>query len=339
MGADPRFFERLGPLAAAELAELSGSVLVGDGDSLVADLTTPDKAGEGDAFFLTSASPPESVAGCVVICSDEAVLDKSPGLAAALIHSDPKVAFSAVGHALYRLRRHPVGEALIDSSAQVAGDAHIAPGAVIGPDVVIGSGCEIGPGAVIGPGVNVGQNSRIGARASIQCSIVGKNCEIYAGAVIGEAGFGLTPSTNGLVSLPHFGRVILEDDVVVGALCTIDRGMLDDTILRRNARLDNHCHIAHNVDVGQSVIMAAFAGVSGSVKIGAGAQFGGRVGVADHLNVGKGARLAADAAIMRDVPDEEMWAGSPAQPIRSFMRETAWIRRQVHGKPAKRAKD
>ncbi len=339
MGADPRFFERLGPQTAAFLAECAGAELLGDGATEVVDLTTPQKAGFGDAFFLTSSEPPADVSGAVAISSDGAVLTQAPGLSAALIHKDPKVAYAAVGQALYRVRRHTVSSLSVSESAEISPSSLLGPGVLIGDGAVIEDGCEIGAGATIGPGVVVGAGSRIGARASVQCTIIGKNCEIYAGAVIGEAGFGLTPGEDGLVSLPHFGRVIIEDDVVIGALCTIDRGMLDDTILRRNARIDNHCHIAHNVDVGESVIMAAFAGVSGSVKIGAGAQFGGRVGVADHLTIGKGARLAADAAIMRDVPADEMWAGSPAQPIRSFMRETAWIRRQVHGKASKRTKD
>ena len=336
MGADRRFFERLGPRTAADLAELAGADCLGDDEAMVSDLAEPALAGPGEAFFLTSETPPERATGAVVITSDAAMLDKAPGLAAAIIHPDPKIAFAAVGGALYRLRRGDSPGA--DPAATIDPSAHIGPGAVIGADAVISAGCEIGAGAVIGPGVEVGANTRIGARAVIQCALIGSDCELYAGVVIGEAGFGLTPGSNGLVSLPHFGRVLIEDDVVVGAMCTIDRGMLADTVLRRNARIDNHCHIAHNVDVGQSVVMAAFAGISGSVTIGAGAQFGGRVGVADHLAIGAGAKLAADAAVMRDVPANEMWAGSPAQPIRSFMRETAWIRRQVHGKASNRKK-
>ena len=339
MGADPRFFERLGPLTVTALADLCGARAVGDGEASVSDLTTPDKAGNGDIFFVTSASVPETASGAVVISSDPDILTKCPQLAGGLIHPEPKSAYAAIGHTLYRLRTHGDPASFIASSASIAETSYIGAGAVIGADAVVEAGAEIGPCAVIGPGVVIGEGSRIGARASIQCAIVGRNCEVYAGAVIGEAGFGLTPGQRGLISLPHFGRVIIEDDVVIGAVCTIDRGMLKDTILRQNVRLDNHCHIAHNVDVGRSVVMAAFAGVSGSVTIGDGAQFGGRVGVADHLHVGEGARLAADAAIMRDVPAGEIWAGSPAQPIRSFMRETAWIRRQLNSKPGKQKKD
>ena len=337
MGADRRFFDPLGPRSASDLADLAGAKCLGDPSAAVHELAEPALAGAGDAFFLTSETPPHDASGAVAITADPDILQKAPNVVAAIIHDDPKIAFASVGAALYRLRDFNASPDA--AAANIAKSAQIAPGAVLAQGVVIGPDCQIGAGAVIGPGVEIGAGTRIGARAVVQCALIGRGCEIYAGAVIGEAGFGLTPGADGLISLPHYGRVIIEDDVVVGALCTIDRGMLADTVLRKNARIDNHCHIAHNVDVGSSVIMAAFAGISGSVKIGEGAQFGGRVGVADHLKIGAGARLAADAAVMRDVPANEMWAGSPAQPIRSFMRETAWIRRQVHGKAANRKKE
>ena len=123
-------------------------------------------------------------------------------------------------------------------------------------------------------------------------------------------------------------RVVIEDEVTLGANVTIDRGMFADTRLKTGCRIDNLSHIAHNTVIGEYAVMAAFAGISGSVTIGRGAQLGGRVGIADHLEIGEGARLAADAAIMRSVPSGEMWAGSPAQPMREFMRETAWVRRE-----------
>ena len=182
---------------------------------------------------------------------------------------------------------------------------------------------------MIGPGVVVGARTRIGAGAVIHFAEIGAACEIAAGAVIGESGFGLAYHEGEIVSLPHVGRVVLEDAVTLGANVTVDRGMFDDTRLKAGCRIDNLCHIGHNVVVGEQAVMAAFAGVSGSVSIGAGAQFGGRVGVADHLTIGAGARLAADAAVMRDVPEGETWAGSPAQPIQRFMRETAWVRREA----------
>ncbi|MCR9128051.1 MAG: UDP-3-O-(3-hydroxymyristoyl)glucosamine N-acyltransferase [Alphaproteobacteria bacterium] len=331
MGADPRFFERLGPLGVSGLAERIGAVVQGDSAVRVTDPVEPSASGPGTLCFLakTPREPFDAEGGVVLAPSQEAAAQVR-GAAATLVSDNPKAAFARATAQLIALRRHE-GGALIDKTARIAEDAHIAPGAIIGADAQVGPRAEIGAGAVIGPGVEIGADTRIGARAAIQCALIGERCEIYAGAVLGEAGFGLAPDGDVLISIPHIGRVIVEDDVTVGANCTVDRGMLGDTRLGRSCRIDNLCHIAHNVQVGPYAVMAAFAGISGSVTVGAGAQFGGRVGVADHLVIGDGARLAADAAVMRGVPAGETWAGSPAQPIQRFMRETAWLR-QAAGK-------
>lgn len=326
MGADPRFYERLGPLTAGDLAARIGAVCDGDAGAPVHDVAAPEAVSEGALVFLTRA-PADTLAapGCVVIAPDSAA--SRINAAAVLIHASPRAAFARAAALLLRLRLHE-GAALIAPSAHIDPAARIAPGAIVGPDARIGAHALIGPGAVIGPGVTIGDHTRIGARATVLCTLVGQNCDISAGAVVGEAGFGLAYETGAIVTLPHLGRVILGDEVTIGANSTIDRGMLRDTILGKGCRIDNLCHIGHNVTVGHHAVMAAFAGVSGSVDIGPGAQFGGRVGIADHLSIGAGARLAADAAVMRDVPAGETWAGSPAQPLKSFMRETAWLRRQ-----------
>jgi UDP-3-O-[3-hydroxymyristoyl] glucosamine N-acyltransferase len=334
MGADPRFFERLGPLSASQLAEAIGAVLLGDGAVTVNDPVEPASAGSGRLCFLTKAPAERFHAhGGVVIAPSQEAAGEIEAAAAVLINANPKAAFARATALLITLRRHD-GADLIHPDAEIASDAHLAPGVIVGAGAVIGHRAQIGAGAIIGPGVVIGADTRIGSRASLQCTLVGERCEIYSGAVLGEAGFGLAPDGESLIAIPHIGRVVVEDDVTIGANCTVDRGMLGDTRLGRNCRIDNLCHIAHNVQVGPYAVMAAFAGISGSVRVGAGAQFGGRVGVADHLTVGDGARLAADAAVMRDVPAGETWAGSPAQPIQRFMRETAWLR-QASGKRRK----
>ena len=331
MGADPRFFERLGPLSASDLADAIGAVVSGDGAVSVGSGAEPAAAGGDDVCFFTKApSGPVSLNAAAAIVPDEAAGAQLSGVAAVLVCANPKAAFARAMGLLAAVRGHN-GDRLIHPDAQIAEDARIGPGAVIGQDAVIETRAEIGPRAVIGPGVVIGAHTRIGAGASVQCALIGQRCEIYAGAVLGEAGFGLAPDGEALIAIPHIGRVVVEDDVTIGANSTVDRGMLGDTRLGRNCRIDNLCHVAHNVQVGPFAVMAAFAGISGSVTVGAGAQFGGRVGVADHLTIGEGARLAADAAVMRDVPAGETWAGSPAQPIQRFMRETAWLR-QAAGK-------
>ncbi|MGX6648021.1 UDP-3-O-(3-hydroxymyristoyl)glucosamine N-acyltransferase [Maricaulaceae bacterium MS644] len=328
MGADARFFERLGPLSAGDLAALCGAELTGDAALAVHDVNTPGQAGAGELFFLArNADTSIQTPGACAIVADAATAEQLSSAGAVLIAHDPRAAFGRACAALLRARDH-VGDTFIDPSAVIHASARLAPGVVIGPDAEIGEAVEIGPGAVVGPGVVIGARSRIGPRAVVQCAVLGERVEILTGAVIGEAGFGLALDQGGLLSIPHVGRVIIENEVVIGANSTVDRGMIRDTILRKACKIDNLCHIAHNCEIGEYAVMAAFSGVSGSVHVGRGAQFGGRAGVADHLRIGDGARLAAFAGVMKDVPDGETWAGSPAQPIQRFMREIVWIRRQ-----------
>lgn len=338
MAADARFFERLGPLSAGDLAALCAAELTGDAALQVADVNTPDRAGAGELFFLAKgAAAPASATGACAIVADAQTAAALNGPAAVLIVGDPRAAFGRACAALLRVREHD-GDELVHADARIDPSARISPGAVIGQGAQIGAEARIGPGAVIGPGVVIGARSRIGARVVVGCAVVGADVEILSGAVIGEAGFGLAQDGGGLLSMPHLGAVVIEDEVVIGANSTVDRGMIRDTRLRKACKIDNLCHIAHNCDVGEYAVMAAFSGVSGSVSVGRGVQFGGRAGVADHLRIGDGARLAAFAGVMKDVPDGETWAGSPAQPIQRFMRETVWLRRQSSGKKRGEAK-
>ena len=206
------------------------------------------------------------------------------------------------------------------------------PGAVIGPGAAVGEGTIVRPNAVIGPGVQIGRNCVIGANASVHCALLGDHVTLLAGARIGETGFGVMPGPQGLEDAPHFGRVILQDRVTVGANACIDRGVFADTIIGERTKIDNLCQIAHNVVLGRSVIVAAFGGISGSVRVGDGSMLGGRVGIADHVTVGEGVSLAASAGLFRDVAPGETWGGTPAKPIRQWMREVAWLNKQAAAK-------
>ncbi|MEM1391239.1 MAG: UDP-3-O-(3-hydroxymyristoyl)glucosamine N-acyltransferase, partial [Pseudomonadota bacterium] len=181
----------------------------------------------------------------------------------------------------------------------------------------------------IGPGVQIGHDCEIGPNATIQCAFLGNHVKIYAGAHIGETGFGVLFDQSGPQDIAHWGRAILQDNVTVGAGSCIDRGVFEDTIIGEGTKLDNVVQIAHNAVIGRNCLFASFTGISGSTTVGDGVIMGGRVGIADHLTIGDGARLTADAGVMTDVPAGETWGGRPAKPFRQFLREVAWLQRQV----------
>ncbi len=200
---------------------------------------------------------------------------------------------------------------------------------MIGAGAEIGRGTVISANAVIGPGVTVGRDCHIGPGSSVRFALLGDRVTLLAGARIGEAGFGATAGDTGVIDIPQLGRVILQDGVTVGANSCIDRGAWDDTSVGENTKIDNLVQVGHNCRIGRNCVLAGRTGISGTVTIGDGAQLGGGVGVADHVNIGAGARLAGGTGVMRDIPAGETWAGFPARPIRRWMREIAWLTRQI----------
>lgn len=171
---------------------------------------------------------------------------------------------------------------------------------------IVGEGSRVHPSAVLGPRV-----------------VLGARVVIGAGCVIGHPGFGWAMRGAEVRAVPQLGGVIVEDDVHVGPLSTIDAGTLSPTRVRRGAKIDAHCHIGHNADVGEGTIIAAQSGLAGSVTIGRGVLVGGQVGIADHVTIGDGARLAAKSGVIGDVPAGSVVAGYPALPRLRWLRGLA----------------
>lgn len=335
--ADPRFYDRLGPLRLNEIAALSGAAISDSakGEAAIGDVVPFGSATAGALCYVERA---RTLAATDVPLKDVAVLapaaleaELSARGALVLIHDAPRAAFARVTPHLYRPR--PLfGEIPLAPDAQLARDVRLAPGVFVGTGADIGAGVEIGPGSVIGPGCRIGAGTRIGPHVTVMCADLGEACNILAGAVIGEAGFGVAVSADGLVDIPHLGNVEIGHSVTIGANSCIDRGLFGATRIGEGTKIDNLCHIGHNCDVGRNVAMAAFAGVSGSCTIGDGVMFGGRVGLQDHITIGKGARIGGNSALAESVPAGETWMGDPAQPLRQYLRQVAEVRRLAKGK-------
>lgn len=331
---DPRFYEVASPLKASEIAEITGAVVVkGDASRAIDSLAPAANAGRDDLSFLEDERGTPPKAG-VVIASPAAVKAIGGDLTV-LEHKHPRASFARIANQLIRIRELEPGQALVHPSSRIAPSAVLEPGCVIGQGVVIGPDVRIGANAVIGPGVQIGARTRVGARVSLRCALLGDGVTILPGAVIGESGFGLAGGAGGPSLSPHFGRVILQNGVSIGANSTVDRGLLEDTVIGEFSHIDNLCHVGHNCRIGRNFAAAAFLGVSGSTDIGDNVQFGGRVGLKDHVTVGTGARIAAGAGVLESVPAGETWGGYPAKPLRSWIRELAWLARAAQKRPGK----
>ncbi len=246
----------------------------------------------------------------------------------ALIGASPQAAWSRLAAKLYRPRIHD-GSQAVHPSVRCEDGVSLGVGVVIGQDAEIGAGTRIEAYAVIGPGVRIGRNCRIGAHSTIYCAMIGDRVQLSSGVRIGEAGFGVSGDGKGLVDVPQLGRVILQDDVSVGAGTCIDRGAFDDTIVGEATKIDNLVQIAHNVRIGRNCIVAAHTGLSGSVEVGDGAMFGGRAGVVDHLRIGAGGKIGAGSCVFKDVADGQTVSGYPARASRQFLRETVWLEKHA----------
>ncbi len=211
----------------------------------------------------------------------------------------------------------------ISPSAIIGEDAYIGALSYISDNVKIGKNSKIYPQSYVGDNVTVGENTIIYPGVTIYPGcIIGSNCIIHSGAVIGSDGFGFAPENGVYKKIPQTGIVILEDDVEIGANTTIDRAVMDATIIRKGVKLDNLIQVAHNVEIGDNTVMAAQVGISGSTKIGKNCMFGGQVGLGGHITIGDNANIGAQSGIISNIKPDSKILGSPAIPVKDFFRSS-----------------
>jgi len=332
--ADRRFFTASGPFTLGQLAEIAGAELTpgADADQRFHDVAPLDRAGPRDVSFLDNKLYVDafaaSAAGACVARAD--FVERAPRGMALLLTTRPYRAFAMIAQAFYPPEAQApgiAGEARIDTTAAVGPDCRIEPGVVIGAGAEIGAGCTIGANSVIGRGVVIGKETRIGAGASLSYCLVGARCLIHPGVRIGQRGFGFAMDAEGHVDVPQLGRVIIGDDVEIGANSCVDRGAGPDTVIGDGCRIDNLVQIGHNVVLGRGCVIVAQVGISGSTVLEDHVIIGGQGGLAGHLRIGKGARIAAQTGVLRDVAAGTTVMGTPAVPITQHFREVATLSR------------
>lgn len=336
----PGFFERAGPFPLSVIVAKLGVTV----DPLVnltkeiRDVKPLHQAGEHDCSFydnvkyLTQLSSTQAGA-CLVA---PAVAERLPKQTAALVTKAPYIAFAYAlqlfyGNALRteetNITNRSSKRSWVHGSAKIDETAIIEPGTIIGPEAQIGRGTIVSAGAVIGYRVSVGQNSFVGPSASISHAILGDRVIVHAGVRIGQEGFGFAMGPNGHLKVPQVGRVIIDDDVEIGANTSIDRGAMSDTVIGQGTKIDNLVQIGHNVIIGRHCVIVAQSGIAGSAQLGDHVVMGGQSGVAGHVTIGRGAQIAGSAHVVRDVPPGARMGGTPAVPFSQWARGVAAIKR------------
>ena len=336
---DPRFFRPAGPFTLAALAEIAGATLLPAanrdrrfaGVAALADATPDDVAFLDNRKYLRAFG--ETRAGCCLV--EPRYADKAGPATDVLVTDKPYKGFALIAQAFYPDETivggiHP--RATADATAKVDPTARIDAGAVVGARAEIGPRCWIGPNAVIGDGVAIDADSVVGACAVLQCCLIGKRVLIHPGVCIGNRGFGFAIDPEGHVRIPQVGRVIVEDDVEIGANTAIDRGMGPDTVIGRGSMIDNLVMIGHNARLGRGCVVVGQAGISGSTKLGNYVVLAAGAGLAGHLTIGDGARIAAKAGVMRDLKPGEVVGGVPSVPLRQWHRQTVALGRLAQGR-------
>jgi UDP-3-O-[3-hydroxymyristoyl] glucosamine N-acyltransferase len=339
---EPQFFQRPDALTAQEIAALTGAVARPGvaPDRRVSGIAALDRAGPSDLAFLQNPkyAGPYGTTRAGICLTTERFAGQAPAGVAILVTPAPYRAFVAVAEKLFpgALRPSSLFEAGgVSASAQVHPTARlengvtIDPAAVIGPRAEIGAGTMIAAGAVIGPEVRIGRDCAIGANVTIVHALIGDRVIIHAGARIGQDGFGYLPGPSGHRKVPQIARVIIQDNVEIGANSTVDRGFIRDTVIGEGTKIDNLVQIAHNCEIGRHCVLAAHTGISGSVTVGDYVMMGGRVGIADNITVGTGAMLAASTGVISNVPPGAKMGGTPAVPAREWLKGAAVMRRLI----------
>jgi UDP-3-O-[3-hydroxymyristoyl] glucosamine N-acyltransferase len=321
--------------SALQIAALINGKTEGNANISVSSFGKIEEAEDGQLAFLANPKYEEYLYNtkASVIIINEALELKQPVRATLIRVPDAYTAFAKLLSTYQQMMQQQLNgvqqPVYISSSASYGQNVFIGAFAYLGDHVRVGNNTKIHPNVYLGNNVTVGDNSIIhpGVKIYHDC-LIGSNVIIHAGTVIGSDGFGFAPQADGSFNkVPQIGNVIVEDNVEIGANATIDRATIGSTIIRSGAKLDNLIQIAHNVEIGNSTVVAAQSGISGSTKVGKGVMIGGQVGIVGHINIGDGAKINAQSGVSKSVEAGKAVTGSPAHDYTSTLRSQAISRK------------
>jgi len=341
--AQPAFFKKPPSSTLAEIAASTGAQLIdaSRSEQRISGLASLNEAGPTHLTFFDNHKYAAQLAAtkagaCFVSPRFEASV---PSHVTVLRSSAPFRAFVQIAREFHADTLRPQSwfdndgiapSAVIHPTARLEEAVVVDPLAVIGPGVEIGTGSVIGSGAVIGPEVRIGRNCNVGAGTTIQAALIGNNVLIHPGCHIGQDGYGfIFFGSEGHVKVPQTGRVLIQNDVEIGAGTCIDRGSLRDTVIGEGTKIDNQVQIGHNVTIGRRCLLAAQIGLAGSLTIGDNVALGAKVGINNHLKIGDGAQVTAMSAVKDDIPPNGRWGGHFAKPTKQWFREIVAVERLV----------
>lgn len=306
-----------------ELGELVGGTVVGDGEIEISGVAPIDDAEVGQITFI--ANPKylrklETTRASAIIVSKEVTSAEKPLIQTA----NPSLAFVKI---LNLFHERPYQSKGIHPNAKIGSDVILGKDITLYPYVYIGDRCKIGDRVTLYPGVFVGEDSIIGEDSVLHPnvtiysrSVIGKRVVLHSGVVIGADGFGYIKDGTKNIKIPQVGRVIIEDEVEIGANSTVDRAALGETIIRRGVKIDNLVQVGHSVEIGEDSIIIAQVGIAGSTKIGKNVILAGQVGVIDHLEIGDNVKVGAQSGVAQNLPSDQVFTGTPAIPHRDYLR-------------------
>jgi UDP-3-O-[3-hydroxymyristoyl] glucosamine N-acyltransferase len=337
--SEPIFFPRGAALTLREVAAIAGARLpdAADPDDRVAGVAPLESAGPDDLAYMDNpkyAGALETTAAKLCLVSPRFAA-KVPASTIALVTSQPYRAYAEVLARLFPAAMRPGSMfaatgvspgSFVHPMARLEHGVVVDPSAVIGPGAEIGAGTVIGPHAVVGPQTRIGRDCSISANVSVMHALLGNRVVLHPGVRVGQDGFGYAMGAKSHLKVPQVGRVIIQDDVEIGANSTIDRGASRDTIIGEGTKIDNLVQIAHNVVIGRHCVIVSQVGISGSTTLEDFVALGGQVGIIGHVTIGTGAQIAASSNVSTDVPPGVRWGGTPAKPMRDWFREITAVK-------------